>query len=681
MHTQLRSNVTHRAMRLIAIVFFITISTSSVPAFAQVTWVEAIKGNSADRGRDIAVDGAGNTYVTGFFSDSPDFDDDGQANATSSGDYDVFLAKYDASGTFQWVTTAGGGIGRDRGVSIALDDAGFLYITGYFSGEADFTGDGQADVTAAGGTNDEDIYVAKYDGMGTLQWVRSAGSSFAPESGKGIAVTSTGDVFVSGNISGDADFDGDGQSDVTAPGAGDIFLAKYNGAGTLQWVQAAGGFLIDEGLGVDVDDSGNSYVTGVIFGSADFDGDGQSDVSAGSGFAQNAFVAKYDNSGGLLWVNAAGSSQTSRGEDIAVSGAGVSVITGSFQGSADFDGDGQSDVTSIGSADIFVSKYDATGALQWVRGAGGTEFDTGFGISINDAGVTYVTGGYQGSTSLPGADFDGDGLADVAFDEGVDIFVAKYEASGRLGGVQGAIGAFDDRGYAIDTDDAGNAYVTGNFNLDVDFSGDGQADVTSASGADGFVARYDASVLPVELAGFSGRRIGETVGLVWQTLSETNNTGFAVERRIDDGVWSRIGFVEGAGTTTRLQRYRFTDPSIPYDASSLTYRLRQIDVDGTATIAGKETVTVGTPDGLELPGTYPNPAREQMTVRVGIPQGMTDARLVLFDVLGRQMREVPVQRSGRQAMQLRTGDLAPGIYFLRLTGGGQVRTQKLSIVR
>ena len=338
-------------------------------------------------------------------------------------------------------------------------------------------------------------------------------------------------------------------------------------------------------------------------------------------------------------------------------------------------------MTSIGSADIFIARYDDAGALEWVRGAGGTEFDTGFGIGIDNDGEAYVTGGFQNSQSLSGADFDGDGQVDVSSAGEFDVFVAKYGPTGSLGAVNGAGGDFADRGWGIDVDAAGNAFVAGEFRQDADFDGDGQADVSATNAADVFIARYDASVLPVELAGFSGRVDGDAVGLTWQTLSETNNTGFAVERRVDDGSWARVGFVEGAGTTTRAQRYRFNDRGFPYDAAMLTYRLRQIDADGTATIAGERTVTLGGPAQLELLGTYPNPAQAQATARVGIPEGVTDARLVLFDLLGRQVRAFPVRDTGRQAVQLQAADLAPGVYFLRLTGGGQVRTQKITVVR
>lgn len=655
-----------------------TLLLGSTVAEAQTTQIETAGGSSEDRGLDVVIDGAGNRYVAGYFQGSPDFDDDGQSDATSAGDDDVFVAKYDASGTFQWVSTAGGS-GPDNGLGIAIDGAGNSYVTGYFKGSADFDGDGQPDVTAAGGTNDDDVFIARYDDTGALQWVLSAGSQFAPEAGEGISVTATGDVLLAGSIGGNADFDDDGQADVTAPGSGDLFVAKYDDTGSFQWANAGGGFLIDQGLGIDVDDAGNSYVTGVFSGSADLNGDGQTDVNASGGFTQNAFVAKYDAAGALVWANAAGGSMLARGQDIAVTGSGVSVVTGSFQGDADFDGDGQTDVSSIGSADVFVAKYDATGGLEWVNGAGGNDFDEGFGIATDADGAAYVTGYFQLTPGFLGADFDGDGQVDVSGYGGLDVFVAKYTPSGALGAVNGAGGDFNDRGDGIGTDDAGNAFVTGSFEDEADFDGDDQADVTATGSDDVFLARYDASVLPVELAGFSGQFDGEAVGLVWQTLSETNNAGFDVERRTEGGSWSRVGFVDGAGTTAEPQRYRFTDARPPYDATRLRYRLRQVDADGTESVS--EPITVRRAAGIELQKTTPNPVRGVATLRYAVPRSET-MRLALYDVLGREVRTIATGAGqGRIDTQLDLSGLASGTYFLRLEAAGQVMTRPLTVVR
>jgi hypothetical protein len=653
----------------------------STSATAQVAWVNAVNGNNEDRGEDIAIDDFGNSYVTGFFSDSPDFDGDGQADVQSTGDYDMFVAKYDANGAFQWVSTAGGSSGRDAGVGVAVDDAGFVYVTGYFNDSADFDGDGQADVTSVGGTTDDDVFVAKYDGTGALQWVRSGGSSFSPESGEGIAVTNAGDVLVAGSITGDADFSGDGQADITAQGAGDIFVAKFDASGAFQWANGGGGFLIDEGLGVDVDGAGFAYVTGSFTGSADLDGDGQTDVRAGGSFAINGFVAKYDPNGSLIWANATGGSMPAFGQDIAVSGAGTSTVTGSFQGDADFSGNGQTDVSSAGSGDVFVARYGADGSLVWVQRAGGTSFDEGFSAAVDDAGNAYATGYFAGD-----ADFDGDGQADVssAF---IDVFVVKYDAaSGTFQGIQQAGkeagGDTADRGRGIAADAAGNAYVTGGFRTDADFDGDGQPDLTSTDGTDVFVVRYQATALPVELAGFTATADNGRVSLRWQTVTETGNAGFDVQRLAGDGgVWKTLGRVEGAGTTTVPQNYRYTDTALPYEAESLRYRLRQIDLDGTVAFSDERAIALAGPNQLELRGTFPNPVRSHAIVRVGIPEKAGRTRLTLYDLLGRPLRTVVIPRAGRQEVRLPTGTLPSGMYFLRLSGNGQNRTQKITVIR
>lgn len=113
---------------------------------------------------------------------------------------------------------------------------------------------------------------------------------------------------------------------------------------------------------------------------------------------------------------------------------------------------------------------------------------------------------------------------------------------------------------------------------------------------------------PIELTGFGGRRGSTRVRLSWQTASETNNAGFHIERN-GAGGWKALGFVEGRGTTNAPQSYRFVDGRLPYAADSLTYHLRQVDLDGTETYADEVVVRLGAPDRLALTAPHPNPAR------------------------------------------------------------------------
>jgi uncharacterized repeat protein (TIGR01451 family) len=199
-------------------------------------------------------------------------------------------------------------------------------------------------------------------------------------------------------------------------------------------------------------------------------------------------------------------------------------------------------------------------------------------------------------------------------------------------------------------------------------------------------ATAQADPLPVELVSFGGTTAGEAVALRWQTASETGNAGFYVERRIEK-IWAEVGFVASqaeGGTTTEAQSYRFADNDLPFDADSLTYRLRQVDTDGSASYTEPVTVARSAVTSVRLLGTYPNPARSRVTVRFAIPKsaGDTDMRLRLYDVLGRAVRMVETpSEAGRHALTLETAGLASGTYFLRLTAGGTAKTQQVTVVR
>lgn len=204
--------------------------------------------------------------------------------------------------------------------------------------------------------------------------------------------------------------------------------------------------------------------------------------------------------------------------------------------------------------------------------------------------------------------------------------------------------------------------------------------------------------LPVEMAAFGGRATEDGVRLTWRTASEQNNAGFRVQRREASvrgvrkgervngrsGAWTKVGFVEGSGTTSNAQTYRFTDADLPYDADSVHYRLRQIDTDGSTNLTDPVTVTRGGPDGLELLGTAPNPARSRATVRYAVPED-TDAigaTLRLYDVMGRQVRTITTAaEAGRHERVIDVSALSSGVYVLRLRARGQTKTQKLTVVR
>jgi hypothetical protein len=141
--------------------------------------------------------------------------------------------------------------------------------------------------------------------------------------------------------------------------------------------------------------------------------------------------------------------------------------------------------------------------------------------------------------------------------------------------------------------------------------------------------------------------------------------------------------VDGRGTTDEPQSYRFTDADLPYETDSLTYRLQQVDLDGT--VSYSDPITIGRPSvsRVEFQNTYPNPARQRVTARFTLPRpAAQDATLQLYDVLGREVRSIDVpEHAGRHEQTLDVGGLPSGVYVLRLEAGGTAEARRLTVVR
>jgi hypothetical protein len=192
----------------------------------------------------------------------------------------------------------------------------------------------------------------------------------------------------------------------------------------------------------------------------------------------------------------------------------------------------------------------------------------------------------------------------------------------------------------------------------------------------------DPSALPVELAGFSATPEGDNVQLSWSTLSERGNDRFVVERRVDEGGWTDQASVDGQGTTSSSTDYTWNDRSVPFEASTLTYRLRQVDVDGSTSHSAPTTVQLRRGTALTLEGPRPNPARGTVSIPFAVPEDGT-TRLAVYDLLG---REVAVLINGTRAADryvetFNASDLASGVYFLRLSTEQGTRTARFTVVR
>jgi Beta-propeller repeat len=511
---------------VLGLAFLILLVTSHPSEAQRLRWAKQPGGSDFEEGRAIAVDQSGNSYVTGAFEVSATFGlgEVNQTTLVATGASDIFVAKYSSSGALQWAKRAGG-TGSGEGFGIRVDGSGNSYVTGSFEGSGTF-GLGEANQITLTSDGDFDIFVAKYNSSGALLWAKRAGGT-GSDGGSGIAVDGSGNSYVTGSFEGSGTF-GLGEANqitLTSDGDFDIFVAKYNSSGALLWAKRAGGTARDEGSGIAVDGSANSYVTGSFEGSATFGLGEANQITLTSDGDFDIFIAKYNSSGALLWAKRAGGTGSDGGSGIAVDASGNSYVTGNFSGTATF-GFGEANqktLTSEGDFDIFIAKYNSSGALLWAKRAGGTSLDEGFGIAVDGSGNSYVTGYFDGPATF--------GLGEVnqivlGSGTGFDIFVAKYNSSGALLWAKRAGGASIDEGFGIAVDGSGNSYVTGSFEGTATFGlGEVNQTVLTSGGSDDiFIAKFFGSKAGGDFDGDSKADIGVYRNGAWFILKSSGGS-------------------------------------------------------------------------------------------------------------------------------------------------------------
>ena len=379
-----------------------------------VTWASGGTGPYATYDRSaysnsITSDAAGNTYVTGEFSDTLTL---GTVQLVSKGSYDIYVAKLDAAGHYQWAVQA---TGRQTDMSngIALDKAGNVYITGYTEGyELDF---GPHKLTNPG--FGAAMYVAQLNPTGNWQRVTMASSpsnTFSYTVSEALAVDNAGAVYVTGGLNGTVQF---GSTKLSNGGYG-VFVAKLGPTGTWEWATAAGG-VYDFGRAIAIDQAGNPYITGyfeslrVTFGAFTLTNRGSEDI----------FVAKLTAAGTWQWVAQGGGRYSDSGRGIVVDPAGNAYVTGVTGEKAPQFGT-ITPPKADDSSDLFVAKLDAAGTWQWVSLGGSAGQDYGAGILLQGNTLT-VAGTLGGPTARFGA------LPPVAVSGDADAGIIRLDTDGQ----------------------------------------------------------------------------------------------------------------------------------------------------------------------------------------------------------------------------------------------------------
>ncbi len=433
-------------------------------------WAQTIGGPDAINviGRKIVVDAAGNTYSTGVFAGTADFDPGpGTANLTAAG-FDSYIAKYDPNGNYIWAKT----MTSTRGVGISaitLDQSGDILIGGQFSGVVDFDlGTGTASRTGTSTNNSsvsENVFIAKYDANGNYLWVKTETGNGGSQS-MDMVTDAAGNAYLTGLVYGSVDF-GAGFSFTGISNEPDIFIAKYNAGGNLVWARSIGGDNSDYSNAITVDYGGNVYITGAFKSTiVDFDPGPDSAQFLGGGAGSNTFIAKYTSNGNYVWAKRIESSNESSGQDITCDALGNLYFIGNFKGEIDMDPDfSVVDFISNGEQDIFLSKYDTGGHYIWARSIGGIGVDGGNSvICVN--GSLYIQGGFVDTI-----DFDPAATTArlTSASENGNGFIGRYDLNGHYLWAGSLRSVSTIGGLGLCMDNSNNLYSTGLFGGSADF--------------------------------------------------------------------------------------------------------------------------------------------------------------------------------------------------------------------
>ncbi|GMU84946.1 MAG: hypothetical protein AMXMBFR48_01880 [Ignavibacteriales bacterium] len=251
--------------------------------------------------------------------------------------------------------------------------------------------------------------------------------------------------------------------------------------------------------------------------------------------------------------------------------------------------------------------------------------------------------------------------------------------NGRVVGVPNAdfANAFT---YGITPSMGNNSNTGGTGDLEVRRNPDGTVDIFVLGTNNGFGLYHTTAEVPVELTSFAAAISGSDVVLNWSTASEVNNSGFSIERKAAGESFTSVSFVEGKGNTAELSRYTYTDKDVT--PGVYTYRLKQIDFDGTFSYSTEVEVNVEIPGVFELAQNYPNPFNPSTTIKFALPKD-ANVTLSVYSVLGEKVATIinGSLKAGNHVVNFDATKLSTGLYIYKLEAGEFSATKKMMFLK
>jgi hypothetical protein len=394
-------------------------------------WIHQFGTAGYDQVSSVAVTASGDVYLTGFTSGSLS----AAPGESAQGDFDVFVARYDKKGNRKWLHQFGTG-SEDIAQSIAVTPNGTSYVVGHTYGNP----------TADTPEGDLEGYVASYDRNGNRRWIHLVTTSGIDDA-LAVTATSAGDVYVGGSTT--------GVFNESVVGLKDVYIARYDTAGTRTWVHQFGTENYDNVTDLAATSNGDVYLAGITTGSLN-----ETNPSPGS---FDLFVSRFTRVGDRAWVRQFGTASDDFMTSATVTPGGDLYVGGYTDGSI-----GTS--PSSGGTDGFFTKFAAARNARWLHTLSTSGYDAGNAVASTAAGDLYVVGQTTGNLAPGGG-------------SSTDVFLAKYDKNGNQKWIRQFGTAAGDAGQAVAVTARGDVYISG-------YTYGALVPGGSTSG-DAFVAKYD----------------------------------------------------------------------------------------------------------------------------------------------------------------------------------------------
>lgn len=632
----------------------------------------------SDAGNSVATDWLGNVYITGNTYSTSNIATSGTHQTTLTSSVDAFIVKFNSDGVPQWGTYYGGSWPED-GLGINIDTNLNILICGTTYSSTGIATSGAHQTTFAGGSMPGDGFIAKFGPYGTLYWATYYGGSGTDYAWSITSDKPYGYVVVAGNTYSTSGIATTGAFQTIKSGSEDAFIVKFDPYGVIVWGTYFGGSGNDRAYSIKTDPNGNVIAAGYTGSATGIANTGAYQTTIASLY--DGFIIKFNSSGARQWSTYVGGNgsdylyglTSNNNGDIFVTGytlstSGIATI-GAFQ-------------TTQTSSDAFIVKFNSSGGRLWGTYYGGNQLDCATGIALDIAGNVYITGYTFSTTGIAttGAfhTIYGGGTNDAFVAKfnstgTTRLWGTYFGGSGddiAYGIATGVVGNVFIVGKTASTS---NIATTGSYQTTY---GGGAYDVFLAS----FTPNGALPVKLVSFDANAFKE-NETLKVKcnWRTASETNNNNFTIERSNDLQNFEDIGTVKGAGNSEKTHYYEFVDHTpfgsaiMPANKKTLFYRLRQTDFDGASTLSEIKAVEFGniTNDHIKL--VYDN---GQSMLQIN-PASVQKISLELFNMNGSLLEKFNENiKEGFQTIPIHA-NVSSGFYLLKVQMGDEVQYFKI----